>query len=185
MLTRPGSTPGSGWMRGVSDRLASAPVDAQSPPRRFWASYVAFMALVFVILPIVQRRSMQGYDMRNTPSYESSARWAGLPLFALGPAPIAIVAIGGRPRGVIAIGGIALGVIAVGGFAAGGIAIGGLSLGLMAFAGLAVGWRAIGGVAVGHDAFGGLAFGAYAYAGNGVAFGYHEACGRQKEKLFG
>src|SRR6266852_4955337 len=183
MMTRTGSTPGSGWMRGVSDRLASGPADTQSPPRRFWASYLAFMVLVFVILPIVQRRSMQGYDMRNTPSYESSARWAGLPLFALGPAPIAIVAIGGRPRGVIAIGGIALGVIAVGGFAAGGIAIGGLSLGLMAFAGLAVGWRAIGGVAVGHDAFGGLAFGAYAYAGNGVAFGYHEACGRQKEKL--
>jgi hypothetical protein len=24
-----------------------------------------------------------------------------------------------------------------------------------------------------------------AYAGNGVAYGYHEASGRQKEKLFG
>lgn len=185
MLTRPGSTPGSGWMRSVSERLASAPVDTQSLPRRFWAAYVAFMALLLIILPVVQRRAMQSYDMRNTPAYESSARWAGLPLFAIGPAPVAIVAIGGRPRGVLAIGGIALGVIAVGGLAAGGIAIGGLSLGFVALAGLAVGWRAMGGGAVGYNAFGGLALGAYAYAGNGVAIGYHEACGRQKEKLFG
>jgi len=185
MLTRPGSTPGSGWLRSVSERLASAPADTQSPPRRFWAGYIAFMALVFVILPLVQRRAMQPYDMRNTPSYESAVRWAGLPLFALGPAPVGIAAIGGRPRGVVAIGGIALGVIAVGGLAAGGIAIGGLSLGLVALAGLAVGWRAMGGGAVGYRAFGGLALGAYAYAGNGIAFGYHEACGRQKEKLFG
>ena len=185
MVTRPGSTPGSGWMRGVSDRLASAPIDTQSPPRRFWAAYIAFMALVLVILPLVQRRAMQSYDMRNARSYESSAQWAGLPLFAIGPAPVAIVAIGGRPRGVVAIGGIALGVIAVGGLAAGGIAIGGLSLGLIALAGLAVGWRAIGGGAIGYHAFGGLALGGYAYAGNGIAIGYHEACGRQKEKLFG
>ncbi|HXN53737.1 MAG TPA: hypothetical protein VN943_17530 [Candidatus Acidoferrum sp.] len=185
MLTRPGSTPGSGWMRGVSDRLASAPVDPQSPPRRFWAGYIAFMALVFVILPIVQRRAMPPYSMRNARSYESAVRWAGLPLFAIGPAPVAIVAIGGRPRGVVAIGGIAFGLIAVGGLAAGGIAIGGLSLGLIAFAGLAIGWRAIGGGAIGYRAFGGLAVGAYAYAGNGIAVGYHEACGRQKEKLFG
>ncbi len=185
MLTRPGSTPGSGWIRGVSERLASAPADTQSPPRRFWAAYFAFMALVLVILPLVQRRALQSYDMRNTRSYESSAQWAGLPLFAIGPAPVAIVAIGGRPRGVLAIGGIAIGVIAMGGLAAGGIAIGGVSLGLLAFAGLAIGWRAVGGCAVGFRAFGGLAFGGYAYAGNGVAFGYHEACGRQKEKLFG
>ncbi len=147
MLTRPGSTPGSGWIRGVSERLASAPADTQSPPRRFWAAYFAFVALVLVILPLVQRRALQSY--------------------------------------VLAIGGIAIGVIAVGGLAAGGIAIGGVSLGLLAFAGLAIGWRAVGGCAVGFRAFGGLAFGGYAYAGNGVAFGYHEACGRQKEKLFG
>jgi hypothetical protein len=34
-------------------------------------------------------------------------------------------------------------------------------------------------------AFGGLAIGGYAYAGGGVAYGDHEAIGRQKEKLFG
>lgn len=185
MLTRPGSTPGSGWMRSVSERLASPPVDSQSLPRRFWVVYIAFMVSVLVILPIVQRRVTQSYDLRDTRVYESSARWAGLPLFAIGPAPVAIVAIGARPRGVLAIGGIALGVIAIGGLAAGGVAIGGVSLGLFAFAGLAVGWQAIGGGAVGFRAFGGLAVGGYAYAGNGVAIGYHEACGRQKEKLFG
>ncbi len=184
MLTRSGSTPGSGWMRSMSERLASAPVDTQSPPRRFWAAYFAFMVLVLMILPMVQRRAMQSYDMRNMRSYESAAQWAGLPVLAIGPAPVAIVAIGGRPRGVVAIGGIALGIIAVGGLAAGGIAIGGLSLGLVALAGLAVGWRAMGGGAVGYRAFGGLSIGAYAYAGNGIAIGYHEACGRQMEKLF-
>lgn len=185
MLTRPGSTPGSGWMRSVSERLASAPVDTPSPPRRFWVAYIAFMALVLAILPLVQRRAMQPYDMGNTRSYESSARWAGLPLFAIGPAPVAIFAISGRTRGVVAIGGIALGVIAVGGLAAGGIAIAGLSLGFIALAGLAIGWRAIEGGAIGYRAFGGLAVGGYAYAGNGIAVGYHEACGRQMEKLFG
>jgi hypothetical protein len=185
MLTRPGSTPGSGWMRSVSERLTSAPADTQSPPRRFWAAYFAFMVLVLVILPMVQRRAMQSYDLRDTHSYESSARWAGLPLVAVGPAPVAVIAVGGRPRGIVAIGGIALGVIAVGGLAAGGFAFGGVSLGLIALGGLAVGWRAIGGGAIGYRAFGGLALGGYAYSGNGVAFGYHEASGRQKEKLFG
>ncbi len=182
MLTRPGSAPGSGWMRNVSDRLASGPADPRSLPRRYWISYIAFMSFVLVILPLVQRRAMPSYDVR---SYESSTRIGGLPLFASGATPVAIIAVGGRPRGVIAVGGIAVGVIAVGGLAVGGLAFGGLSLGFIALAGLAVGWRAIGGGAVGYRAFGGLAVGGYAYAGNGVAYGYHEACGRQKEKLIG
>jgi hypothetical protein len=182
MLTRPGSTPGSGWMRDVSDRLASGPADTRSVPRRFWVLYIFLMALFIVVLPMVVRRAMPSYNVR---SYESSARIAGLPLFALGPAPVAIVAVGGRPRGVIAVGGIAFGVIAVGGLAVGGLAIGGVSLGVFAMAGLAIGWRAAGGGAIGYRVFGGLAIGGYAYAGNGVAFGYYEACGRQKEKLFG
>src|SRR6266581_4833796 len=152
MLTRPGSAPGTGWMRNVSDRLASGPADPRSLPRRYWIWYIAFMSFVLVILPLVQRRPMPSYDVR---SYESSTRIAGLPLFASGATPVAIIAVGGRPRGFIAL------------------------------AGLAVGWRAIGGGAVGYRAFGGLAVGGYAYAGNGVAYGYHEACGRQKEKLIG
>src|SRR6266404_4100732 len=167
MLTRPGSAPGSGWMRDVSDRLASGPADTRPVPRRFWVLYLVFMISALAILPMLGRRSMPSYNVR---SYESSSRIAGLPVFASGAAPVAIIAIGGRPRGVIAIGGLAFGVVAVGGVAVGG---------------LAIGWRALGGGAIGYREFGGLAIGAYAYAGNGIALGHHEACGRQKEKLFG
>ncbi len=182
MLTRPGSTPGSGWMRNFSDRLSSGPADTRPVPRRFWVLYTFLMTLFIVFLPMAVRRAKPSYEFR---SYESSARIAGVPFFASGPAPAAIVAIGARPRGVIAIGGIAFGVIAVGGVAVGGLAIGGVSLGIFALAGLAIGWQAAGGGAVGYRAFGGLAAGSYAYSGNGAAYGYHEACGRQKEKLFG
>jgi hypothetical protein len=185
MLTRPGSTPGFGWMKNVSERLASGPADPsdrRSLPRRYWLWYITFMALILAGVPLLR----SGIPPQpKFPFYESTTRVAGLPLFACGAAPVAIVAIGGRPRGVIAIGGIALGVVAVGGLAAGGLAIGGVSLGLFAFAGLAIGWRAVGGGAFGYRAFGGLAAGGYAYAGNGIAYGYHEASGRQKEKLFG
>ncbi len=182
MLTRPGSTPGSGWMRNVSVRLSSGPADTRPVPRSFWVLYVFLMTIFVVVLPMVVRRAMPVYEFR---SYESSSRIAGVPLFASGATPVAIVACGGRPRGVIAIGGIAFGVIAVGGVAVGGLAIGGISLGIFALAGLAIGWQAAGGGALGYRAFGGFAAGSYAYAGNGVAYGYHEACGRQKERLFG
>lgn len=182
MLTRPGSAAGSGWMRDVSDRLASGPADTRPVPRRFWVLYIFLMALFVVILPAVVRRATPFYEFR---SHESSSHIAGVPLFASGPAPVAVIAVGGRPRGVIALGGLAVGVIAVGGLAVGVFAIGGVSLGVIALAGLAIGWRAAGGGAIGYRVFGGLAIGGYAYAGNGVAFGYHEACGRQKEKLFG
>ncbi len=182
MLTRSGSTPGSGWMRNLSDRLTSGLADTRPVPHRFWVLYIFLMVLLIVVLPMAVRRTMPSYEFRP---YESSARIAGLPLFAFGTAPVAIVAIGGRPRGVIALGGIALGVIAIGGVAVGGLAIGGVSLGFFALAGLAMGWQAAGGGAVGYRAFGGLAVGGYAYAGNGVAYGYHEASGRQKEKLLG
>ena len=119
MLTRPGSVPGSGWMRSVSERLSSGPADTSSLPRRFWVVYLTFMFVGLVILPWAQRRVMPTYTY-NGRTYESAARIGGLPVFAVGPAPVGIVAVGG-----------------------------------------------------------------YAYAGNGVAFGYHEASGRQKEKLFG
>jgi len=182
MLTRPGSAPGSGWMRDMSERLASGPADTRPVPRRFWVLYLVFMISALVIVPMAGRSAMPTYNVR---SYESTSRVAGLPVFASGAAPVAIIAIGGRPRGVIAIGGLAFGVVAVGGVAVGGFAIGGVSLGFLALGGLAIGWRALGGGAIGYRAFGGLAIGGYACAGNGIAFGYHEAGGRQKEKLFG
>jgi hypothetical protein len=184
MLTRPGSIPGSGWMKNLSDRLSSGPADVRSLPRRFWIAYTTFMILFLVILPMMQNRIIPSYSYTGR-SYESSTRIGGLPLFAAGSAPVGIIAVGGRPRGVVAVGGLPLGVIAVGGLPVGGLAIGGVSLGFFAIAGLAIGWHAAGGGAVGYRTFGGLAVGAYAYAGNGVAYGYHEASGRQKEKLFG
>ena len=184
MVNRPGSVPGSGWMRNVSERLSSGPADTSSLPRRFWFVYISFMVLVLVVFPLVERRVVPTYTYTGR-TYESGARIGGLPVLAAGPAPVGIIAVGGRPRGVIAVGGLALGVIAIGGVAVGALAIGGVSLGFFALAGLAIGWHALGGGAVGYRAFGGLAVGAYAYAGNGVAYGYHEASGRQKEKLFG
>src|SRR5437870_9893124 len=42
MLTRPGSTPGSGWMRDLSERLAGGPADpsgSRSLPRSYWLVY--------------------------------------------------------------------------------------------------------------------------------------------------
>ncbi len=184
MLTRDGSVPGSGWMRNLSERLSSGTPDTRSLPRTFWVLYAAFMILFLLILPLLQRRLVPAYTY-NGRAYESATRIGGLPLFAAGSAPVGIIAVGGRPRGVIAVGGLPVGVIAIGGVAVGGFAIGGVSLGFFALAGLAIGWHAAGGGAIGYRAFGGLAFGGYAYAGNGVAFGYHEASGRQKEKLFG
>jgi len=184
MLTRPGSTPGSGWMRDLSERLAGGPADPsgfRSLPRSYWLSYIALMVMMVVVGPMTFRQ----VTPPELPVHESSTRIAGFPLFASGRSPVAIVAVGAHPRGVIAIGGVAIGVIAVGGIAVGVLALGGVSCGLAALAGLAMGWWAVGGGAIGYRAFGGLAAGGYAYAGNGVAYGYHEASGRQKERLFG
>ena len=184
MLTRPGSTKGCGWMRELSDRLASGPADAsgfRSMPRGYWLIYLSLIVMLIVVVP----RASQRVSSPQAPAHESVTRIAGFPLFAAGSSPVAIVAVGAHPRGVIAIGGIAMGVVAIGGIAIGAVALGGVSLGLIALGGLAIGWWALGGGAVGYHAFGGLAAGAYAYAGNGVAYGFYEASGRQKERLFG
>src|SRR5260370_33512402 len=114
MVTGRGSTRGSGWMRNVSARLSSGTADTRPVPRSFWVLYVFLMTIFVVVLPMVVRRAMPVYEFR---SYESSSRIAGVPLFASGATPVAIVACGGRPRGVISIGGVPLGVIAVGGVA--------------------------------------------------------------------
>src|SRR2546422_782419 len=85
MLTRPGSAPGSGWMRDVSERLASGPADTRPVPRRIWVLYLVFMISALVILPMLGRRAVPSYNVR---SYESSSRVAGLPVFASGAAPV-------------------------------------------------------------------------------------------------
>jgi hypothetical protein len=125
MLTRPGSTPGSGWMRDLSERLACGPADAadsRSLPRSYWLPYIALVVMIVVIAPMMSRRIASP----EVPVRESSARIIGLPLFASGLSPVAVVAVGARPRGLIAIGGVAIGVIAIGGIAVGALAFGGM-----------------------------------------------------------
>lgn len=46
------------------------------------------------------------------------------------------------------------------------------------------GWRLVAARAFGHATLGAPAIGRYAY-GLGIAFGYREASGKQKESLFG
>ncbi len=178
MVTRPGSRPGSSWMRGLSEGLAD-PAASLRFMKWLWSFLIVFMLLGFALNYLVLSRKPL-----NEP-YESSARIGGLPLVSIGAQPYGVIAIGGRPTGVLAVGGVAVGVVAFGGVAVGVVALSGLSVGLLAVGGGALGWWALGGGAAGYCAFGGLAVGGYAYAGGGIALGYHEASGRQKERLFG
>jgi hypothetical protein len=132
----------------------------------FWTVWAAFMLFGFVV--------SRPFAARSSAGYRSSIEIAGVPLFAYGP----------EARGIVAVGGVAIGLVAVGGVAIGGIALGGLALGgVLALGGLALGGLALGGGALGYFALGGLAVGGYAYAGGGVALGYHEASGAQRERL--
>ncbi len=164
--------------------MAGTAVDPRAPaPYRRWmiAFWVAWAVLMLVTSFRVDVFAPRG---PMTP-YESTVKIAGLPLYAYGEHPRGIVAVGGFPIGVVAIGGVAVGGIAIGGVAVGGIALGGLGAGVLVLAGGALGWWAVGGGAVGRYACGGLAIGSHAYAGSGVALGYDEAHGRQKERLLG
>ncbi len=181
MVKRPGSGPGCLWMRRLNDRIPGpVPGQPEKPRRRMWV----FFLLIFGLIALA---NLGGRWLPVAPvePYESAARIAGLPLYTKGEHPRGIIAYGNFPIGVIAIGGAAFGLIAIGGVAAGAFALSGLSLGIFAIGGGAAGWWAFGGGAVGYYATGGGALGAYAYSGNGVAIGYFEAHGRQKEKLFG
>ena len=188
MLSRPGSPAGSAWMKRLDERLQAmgreAPLGGEGPARwRYW--WLWYVVLFTLILGTNLVSGPLTYPSGEFKKYESSLRVAGWPLVAVGERPQAIVAIGSFPVGLIAIGGLPLGVLAIGGVAAGGIAISGVSLGIFALGGLAIGWWATGGGAIGIYALGGLAVGGHAYAGNGVALGYYEASGRQKERLLG
>jgi hypothetical protein len=180
MLTRPGSDPGPAWMR----KLGDGTVDPRELRRKMLRLVLFFGILQAVPIIIGDIVFYQAHG-RHVHSYNSQIQIAGLPLLSIGPTAHGIIAYGGVATGVIAIGGLAAGVIAFGGLSVGVFAFGGLSAGILALAGIALGWRAVGGLAAGHAALGGLAIGRYAYAGDGVAFGYDEACGKQKESLFG
>jgi len=181
MLTHPDAGPGCLWMKRILKVVPepSAKPEAPNPFFRWIWGFYLFFLLFFVPMT----RPWVSVNLNGIRECQSSMRIAGMPVIAMGVHPSGVIAIGGRPTGVMAIGGIAVGVVAIGGLAFGGIALGGLSLAIFALGGGALGWWAMGGGAVGRYALGGFAFGDYAYAGNGVAFGYHEASGRQKEKL--
>ncbi len=156
MLTREGSAPGPAWMRRVSEG-ATDPATLRRWSKGLWACFAALMVFTFLLGHIVER-------VAAAPS-KSELRIGGLPLVACGLKARGIIAIGGQATGLLALGGVAVGVIAIGGGA--------------------LGWSALGGGAAGYYALGGLAVGGYAYSGNGVALGYYEASGRQKEQLLG
>jgi len=180
MLTRPGSEPGPEWMR----KLGDGTVDPREL-RRKMLRVVVFFGILQAGAIIVGDIAVYQAHGRHVRSYNSPIQIAGLPLLSIGPAAHGIIAYGGIATGIIAIGGVSAGVIAFGGLSVGVLAFGGLSAGILALAGVALGWRAVGGLAIGNAALGGLAIGRYAYAGDGVAFGYDEASGKQKESLFG
>lgn len=181
MLTRPDAGPGCSWMKRMQPRVAGPSPEPLSPRLGWFWGGCLFLMLALLFAPLT--RPWVSVTLNNTREYQSAMRIYGMPVIALGARPSGVIAIGGRPTGLIAIGGIATGVVAIGGLALGGIALGGLSVAIFALGGGAIGWWALGGGAVGRYALGGLAIGDYAYAGNGLAYGVHEAAGRQKEKL--
>jgi hypothetical protein len=184
MLTREGSVAGPAWIRRLSETLAGGAPGARAAARRRHR-HVGFWVVLAVCLALGWWTNALGTRGPITTPYESPLRVAGIPLLAYGDHARGVLAIGGTAVGVLAFGGVAVGAVAVGGVALGGLAVGGLSAGLLALAGLAVGWWAVGGGALGYYAFGGLAVGGYAYAGGGVALGYHQASGAQRERLWG
>lgn len=177
MLTRPGSEPGPAWMRELA-----------LDPRRLRKAIlgvIIFFGLIQVGSIVVADLAVYRAHGRHVRTYNSRIKIAGMPLLSVGGKAHGVIAYGGLATGIVAIGGVAAGVVAFGGVSVGVFAFGGLTIGLIVLGAGAVGWRALGAVAVGHAALGSLAIGRYAYAGPGVAFGYHEASGGQKESLFG
>lgn len=180
MLTRPGSMAGPTWMR----KFADGTVDPRQL-RKMLARMVLLFAILQAGVTLVADIAVFQARGHHLKQYNSQAKIGDLPLLSVGGRARGVIAYGGVATGLIAIGGLATGVIAFGGLSMGLVAFGGVSVGVLALAGLALGWRAIGAVAIGNTALGALALGRYAYAGDGVAFGYHQASGKQKESLFG
>lgn len=180
MLTRVGSNSGPAWMKRLGDGSVS-PQELRRKFRRVLIIFVILQSAAFLVAEVAASR----HPGRRGSAYNSETRIGGLPVLSVGGRAHGIIAFGGLATGVIAIGGVAAGVVSYGGLSLGLLAIGGLALGGVALGAGAVGLRAMGAVAIGDAALGALAIARYAYAGDGVAFGWREACGKQKESLFG
>jgi hypothetical protein len=92
----------------------------------------------------------------------------GLPLFAAGENPVAIIAIGLMPRGVIAIGILSTGIIAIGQAATGVIVLGQVAAGGFTIAQLGAGLIFIGQLGVGLIV--GMGQAAAGFVSNGLGF---------------
>lgn len=179
MLTRPGSQPGREWMR----KLSTSP----EGPRRLRKAILRILVLFGVLQVasiVVADVAVYRAHARHVGTYNSPVEITGMPLLSVGRTAHGVIAYGGVATGILAIGGVSAGVIAFGPISVGVFSFLALSLGIFALTALAIGWRAVGALAFGHAAPGALSVGRYAY-GPGIAFGYHEAGGKQKESLFG
>jgi len=179
MRTRPGSQPGPEGMRKLST--------SRQVPRRLRKAILR----ILVLSSVLQVASMVVADVavyrahgRHVGTYNSPVEIAGMPLLSAGGTAHGVIAYGGVATGILAIGGVSAGVIASGPTSVGVFSFGALSLGIFALAALAARWRAGGALAFGHAAFGALSIGRYVH-GPGMAFGNHEAGGKQKESLLG
>ena len=179
MLTRPGSRPGPEWM----SKLASSP-DGFRRIRKAILGISVFFGVLQVAAMVVAGSAVYRAHGRHLRAYNSPVQIAGMPLLSMGRTAHGVIAYGGVAAGIVAIGGVSAGVVAFGPISVGVFSFGALSLGVFVLGALAVGWRAVGALALGHATLGALAIGRYAY-GPGIAFGYHEAGGKQKESLFG
>jgi hypothetical protein len=178
VLSRPGSEPGPEWMRGLAAAPKASPDSERvfGHPGAFWVIQVA----AIVVADVAVYRA-HGWHAR---SYESPIQIAGMPLLSMGRTAHGVITCGGVATGIVAISGVTAGVIAFGAASVGVFSFGALSVGILVLAAVAIGWRAVGAVAVGHATLGAVAIGRYAY-GPGMALGYHQASGKQKESLFG
>ena len=178
MLTRPGFAPGPEWMR----KPAGSPAGFRQIRKAILRIRVLFggLQVASVVVRDIARDRVHG---RHGRCYSLVQIAAMTPLF-VGRAAHSVIAYGGVATGIVAIFGVTAGVIALGGISVGVFSFGALSLGMFVLAALAVGWRAVGALAFGHAALGVVSIGRYAY-GPGIAIGYHEASGKQKESLFG
>ena len=179
MVTRPGSRPGPEWMR----KLGSSP-DGFRQIRKALFGVLVFFGVIQAVSIVVADIAVYRAHGRHVRSYHSAIQTAGMPLLSVGRTAHGVIAYGGVATGIVAVGGVSAGVIAFGAISVGVFSFGALSLGIFALAALAVGWRAVGALALGHAALGALSIGRYAY-GPGIAVGYHEASGKQKESLCG
>ena len=178
MLTRPRSEPGPAWMR----RLSSSPEGFRQIREAILGIRVLFGVMQVASIVVADIAVYRAHG-RHVRSYNSPIQIAGMPLLSVGRTAHGVIAYGGVATGIVAIGGATAGVIALGPISVGIFSFGALPLGIFVLAALAVGWRAVGALALGHAALD-VSIGRYAY-GPGIAVGYREASGKQKESLFG